>query len=368
MLAISLFSLLVCYTVVLISSNLLHTTAFGQVLDETPPEITVPEDMTVEATGPEGAAVSFEVSAVDTVDGVVGVTCNYYSGKIFAIGEIVIACSAVDEAGNQETASFRVTVTDTTAPAIAGTRNILVEAAATADSTQITFTASAEDTVDGASRLEEDGTTLTQDDVGGSITISCGPPSGFEFPIGVTTVRCSAVDEAGNEREGFFTVTVEEEVVVVGPESTIDPLTVGIISNGTEDVTPATFGFEANVIGGSEPYSYSWDFDGDGTEDSKESSVPYAFYQTGTYNVSLTATDADNQNAYDNIVIAVNEPPLPPPPPPPPDGGIILLIALGSIVIGGIALGKYKMNRRSSRRLKVPPSAIVEIRAKGGIG
>jgi HYR domain len=56
--------------------------------------------------------------------------------------------------------------------------------------------------------LEEDGATVIQDDVGGNITISCDPPSGSVFPIGNTTVECSATDEASNEGTASFTVTV----------------------------------------------------------------------------------------------------------------------------------------------------------------
>src|SRR5829696_5812674 len=46
--------------------------------DTTPPVVTVPEDMMVEATGPDGAQVSFEEepSATDDVDGPVDVTCD----------------------------------------------------------------------------------------------------------------------------------------------------------------------------------------------------------------------------------------------------------------------------------------------------
>ena len=47
---------------------------------------------------------------------------------------------------------------------------------------------------------------------------------------------------------------------------------------------------------------------------------------------------------------------------------ILPLALLGSvIIIVGIAVGKYKMSRGRSRRLKIPPSAIVEIKPKGGI-
>jgi hypothetical protein len=64
-------------------------TALNSEEDTLPPLITVPEDMTVEATGPEGAQISFEEesSAVDDVDGPVDVTCDYNSGDTFPIGE-----------------------------------------------------------------------------------------------------------------------------------------------------------------------------------------------------------------------------------------------------------------------------------------
>jgi hypothetical protein len=54
----------------------------------------------------------------------------------------------------------------------------------------VTYTASANDFVDGA------------------IASSCSPESGSAFPIGTTTVNCSATDAHGNTAEGSFTVTV----------------------------------------------------------------------------------------------------------------------------------------------------------------
>src|SRR5215218_9255506 len=59
--------------------------------DTTPPVITVPEDITEEATSPDGAEVSFEeeVTAEDDVDGAVDVSCDYNSGDTFPIGETV---------------------------------------------------------------------------------------------------------------------------------------------------------------------------------------------------------------------------------------------------------------------------------------
>jgi hypothetical protein len=78
--------------------------------DTTPPVITVPEDITEEATGPDGAQVSFEVSADDDVDGPVDVTCDHNSGERFPIGETVVRCTAEDSAGNTAEESFTITV------------------------------------------------------------------------------------------------------------------------------------------------------------------------------------------------------------------------------------------------------------------
>ena len=46
------------------------------------------------------------------------------------------------------------------------------------------------------------------DDAQAAITVSCSVPSGTLFPIGTTTVTCTATDPAGNHSSGSFTVTV----------------------------------------------------------------------------------------------------------------------------------------------------------------
>jgi Tol biopolymer transport system component len=84
--------------------------------DTTPPVITIPEDITEEATSPDGATVSFEVTAEDDVDGPTDVDCDHNSGETFPIGETVVTCSAEDLSGNHAEESFTITVQDTTAP------------------------------------------------------------------------------------------------------------------------------------------------------------------------------------------------------------------------------------------------------------
>src|SRR5215204_3172848 len=122
------------------------------------------------------------------------------------------------------------------------------------------------------------------------------------------TVAETVTEPAANATEGIMNETIipaPEEEELAEEEST-ELLTVGIISNGTESVVPATFEFQANLTGGTEPYTYIWNF-GDGSEESDEQTVLHTFEEAGTYNVTLAATDTDNQNAFDNIEISVEE-------------------------------------------------------------
>ncbi len=51
------------------------------------------------------------------------------------------------------------------------------------------------------------------DDVDGSVGVTCAPPPGTTFPIGTTTVTCSAQDASGNRTTASFTVTVTRRVL-----------------------------------------------------------------------------------------------------------------------------------------------------------
>ena len=82
----------------------------SDVLDESPPVITVPAGVFANATGPDGAAVSYSASAVDDVDGPVAVVCVPASGATFAIGTTTVTCEASDAAANTASASFDVHV------------------------------------------------------------------------------------------------------------------------------------------------------------------------------------------------------------------------------------------------------------------
>jgi HYR domain len=78
--------------------------------DVTPPVLTVPANLTVNATSPSGAVVSYVVTATDAVDPSPTVSCAPASGSSFSIGTTVVMCTATDASGNSSHASFNVTV------------------------------------------------------------------------------------------------------------------------------------------------------------------------------------------------------------------------------------------------------------------
>ena len=98
----------------------------GTTADTTPPSLTLPANITTEATGPSGARVFYAASATDLVDVSVAVTCTPASGSTFPLdATTTVNCSATDAAGNTATGSFTVNVIDTTPTTITNlTRNL----------------------------------------------------------------------------------------------------------------------------------------------------------------------------------------------------------------------------------------------------
>jgi hypothetical protein len=148
-------------------------------------------DMLVEATGPAGAAVSFNTpTATDIVDQSVQVTSSHASGSTFPIGETVVTFTAEDDFGNKAYRTFKVKVQDTTAPTLVLPADITV-VATSASGNVVTYPApTATDIVDG------------------SITPTSNPASGSLFPVGTTTVNVSATDNHNNTTSGSFKVNV----------------------------------------------------------------------------------------------------------------------------------------------------------------
>ena len=65
--------------------------------------MTVPADITADATGPAGAIVTYTATATDDLDPSPSVVCTPASGSLFAIGATEVECVATDNGGNTAT-------------------------------------------------------------------------------------------------------------------------------------------------------------------------------------------------------------------------------------------------------------------------
>lgn len=96
-------------------------------LEVEPPELQCPDSVTAECTSPDGANVSFSVTATDDCDSSPDIACSPDSGDPFPITTTPVSCSADDEVGNTGHCFFDVEVVDTTAPDITCPADTTVE-------------------------------------------------------------------------------------------------------------------------------------------------------------------------------------------------------------------------------------------------
>ncbi|KAG2487217.1 hypothetical protein HYH03_014191 [Edaphochlamys debaryana] len=117
--------------------------------DTTKPDVTVPSDITAEADTLGGRVVNYTPlpSATDINDGAITPSCSVASGSKFAVGSTTVTCTAKDKAGNIGTASFTVTITDTTKPDVTVPSDITAEAD-TLGGRVVTFSSSSADITD----------------------------------------------------------------------------------------------------------------------------------------------------------------------------------------------------------------------------
>jgi hypothetical protein len=160
------------------------------VRDTTAPTMCALPDLRVLASGPGGGAVRFKTCASDLVDGDVPVTCDHPSGSFFPVGKTLVTCSAIDRHQNaapQKT--FVVDVGDSTPPVLKLPGTIQVIAANKAGA-KVGYSVTA------------------TDDTDPNPVVVCAPKSGSVFPLGPTTVNCTATDVWGNQSKGSFVVRV----------------------------------------------------------------------------------------------------------------------------------------------------------------
>ena len=182
--------------------------------DFTSPVVNVPANIIMNTTSISfsraiQASDGYIVTATDNV-GVVNLNCSGEGSGSFGpvdewgigyvamdpatgINHITITCTATDAAGNVGTASFTFTVNytlfDITPPVVVPPGSISLSITNSTGTTVTYQNATATDNV-------------------GVSWIACDPASDTIFPVGTTTVTCTASDAVGNQGTTSFTVTV----------------------------------------------------------------------------------------------------------------------------------------------------------------
>ena len=169
---------------------------------------------------------------------------------------------ATDAAGNTDaTPASRSWTVDVTAPSLKVPSDPVVFEATGPTGAVVTYQVTAEDTVDPAP------------------VIDCTPATGNVFPLGDTTVTCTATDEAGNKANGSFTVTVRD---TTAPETAIDSG-----PSRTVNIASASFGFSSSEAGS----TFECSLDG-AAFGSCTSPKAYDNLSEGSHTFEVRATDA----------------------------------------------------------------------------
>ncbi|HEY8110432.1 MAG TPA: HYR domain-containing protein, partial [Candidatus Nitrosotenuis sp.] len=174
------------------SGNVETATQVISVVDTIAPQITLPQDVTVEATGPAGTEVSIGQATASDAIGVESLTND--SPTVFNLGLTQVTWTANDSSGNISTAIQNVTITDTTAPTIIAPSDIVVEATSATDNVVSLAVPEAQDIVS-------------------QVTVTNDAPE--SFPLGETIVTWTATDASGNIASIPQKVTVVDTTVPI---------------------------------------------------------------------------------------------------------------------------------------------------------
>ncbi|MHB8601918.1 MAG: HYR domain-containing protein [Nitrosotalea sp.] len=172
--AFSLGKTAVLWTVTDASGNKANATQIVDVKNTTPPQLTVPANITFEATSLKDNSVPIgNATATDIQQ----VTITNNASKTFPLGKTAILWIAKDASGNTSNGTQIISVVDTTAPKITAPHDIVVNATSSTGTIVNIGTATSTDSI----HVE---------------SITSNAPTSFQF--GNTTVVWIAKDEAGN--------------------------------------------------------------------------------------------------------------------------------------------------------------------------
>jgi len=262
------------------SGNLTASGSFTVTVNDAPPALGLPVDVSATATSAAGAVVLYApVIASDYKDVSITAACAPAAGATFPIGTTVVTCVATNSSNMTAGTAFNVTVLDAP-PAFSAPSDIT----ATATS--------------GAGAVVNYDTPAATDFKDGTVTVSCSPASGATFAIGATTVGCSATNSSGTVTNHSFTVTVRDAAPVFDAPHDITVPAASASGAIVSYALPAVTDFaESGVTATCAPVS--------GTQ-----------FAVGTTTVNCTATNSAHLTTSHSFTVTVTPFIAPPPPVP----------------------------------------------------
>ena len=243
----------VTWTVTDTSGNTASGAQIITVHDTTPPALSIPENITIEAIGPSGMSVSIGQATATDVIKVDSITNN--APETFYLGETIVTWTAIDSFGNIVTANQTISVIDTTVPSITPPADITIEAQNPTSNLVSLGIATAEDIV-GVALIEVDAPSV--------------------FSLGETIVTWVATDSSGNSA----TATQKISIIDTTPPVLTQPSSLQV---------EATSEFETQVSLGNATAS-------DHIQVSSITNNAPSVFQLGDTVVTWTATDSSGNS------------------------------------------------------------------------
>ncbi|MEW6042761.1 MAG: HYR domain-containing protein [Thermoproteota archaeon] len=205
------------------SGNNATVTQSVTVVDTMPPNLTVPADITQEATGQTGNIVALGEPTVDDITGISSISNNAPSDYPF--GTTIITWTATDNYGNSISKNQTVTIIDTTKPEITPPKDVVAE----------------------ASSITENVVTLGEPKVSDLVEIdSITHDAPSAFPLGQTTVTWTVTDSSGNTATATQLVSI---IDTTAPTITVPPNIVVEATGGSGTSIPVGDAVATDAIG-----------------------------------------------------------------------------------------------------------------------
>ncbi len=191
--------------------------------DGTPPVISnCPANISVKSTNGTNAIATWTAPTATDNCAVTSFTSNYSSGATFSIGNTTVTYTAIDKKRNKTTCSFIVTVidclNDKTAPVISNCPTNITVISSNGTDAIVTWT------------------TPTATDNCSILSFTSNYSSGATFPVGITAVIYTAIDNKNNKTVCSFNITVNKSAPIAATVTGLQVSNTGKLQSPTSNL------------------------------------------------------------------------------------------------------------------------------------